>query len=418
MSLLDTSSPSIDPPARSRSGRFARLGAAPLRRALRALLARVRCGSITIQLPDRSRLDARGDEPGPHAFIEVHRWRALARLFWQGDIGLAESYREGDWSTCDLTAVLEFGACNDAAMDDKLTGSLFARLVQRAVHRLRDNSRRRARQNITAHYDLGNTFYSLWLDPRMIYSSALYRHESQTLEQAQRVKIDRVVETLGLQAGQSVLEIGCGWGALALAMAERHDAKVTGLTLSPAQLAHARAQVQAAGRSGSVDLRLQDYRDVEGRFDRIVSIEMLEAVGESYWPTYFDTVRDRLAPGGRAAIQVITIADGSFDSYRRGVDFIQRFIFPGGMLPSKSVMKAQVARVGLELESVESFGISYARTLVEWRRRFEDAWPAIAALGFDEAFRRLWRYYLCYCEAGFRTGRVDVSLYTLRSGTA
>ncbi|CAN5317720.1 cyclopropane-fatty-acyl-phospholipid synthase family protein [soil metagenome] len=415
MSLLDTSTDPLEQPTPRRDGWLARLAAAPSRRALAALLARVRCGSITIQLPDRSRLDARGAAPGPHAFIEIHRWRTLARLFWQGDIGLAEAYRDGDWSTGDLTAVLEFGACNDAAMDDKLTGSVLARLVQRAVHRLRDNTRRHARQNITAHYDLGNAFYSLWLDPRMIYSSAIYRSERQTLEDAQREKIDRIVETLGFEPGQSVLEIGCGWGALAVAMAERHAAKVTGLTLSPAQLAHARDTVAAAGLAGSVDLRLQDYRDVEGRYDRIVSIEMLEAVGESFWPTYFQTVRDRLAPGGRATIQVITIADDSFETYRRGVDFIQRFIFPGGMLPSKSVMKAQIAQVGLQLEGVESFGLSYARTLVEWRRRFEDAWPAIAALGFDDAFRRLWRYYLCYCEAGFRTGRVDVSLYTLKA---
>jgi cyclopropane-fatty-acyl-phospholipid synthase len=417
MSLLQPVSDRLEQPRaavlpRRPAGWFKRAMLAPARRVLGAMLSRVRCGGITITLPDGRRLEARGARSGPHATIVMHRWRTLVRLFLQGDLGLAEAYRDGDWSTPDLSAVLEFGARNDAGMNE-LDGSLLSRLSQRVVHRLRDNTRRRARQNISAHYDLGNGFYSLWLDPSMIYSSAIYRRGVTSLEHAQRDKVDRIVESLKLDGGESVLEIGCGWGALAMAMAERANARVTGLTLSPAQLEFAQSRVSAATLDDRVDLRLQDYRDVDGQFDRIVSIEMLEAVGESFWPTYFQTVKDRLKPGGRATIQVITIADEAFDHYRRGVDFIQRFIFPGGMLPSKSVMKQQIIGAGLRLDGVESFGPSYATTLVEWRRRFEESWPTIATMGFDEAFRRIWNYYLCYCEAGFRTGRVDVSLYTI-----
>jgi len=210
-----------------------------------------------------------------------------------------------------------------------------------------------------------------------------------------------------------VLEIGCGWGAMALEIARRHPARLTGLTLSAEQLAHAQRGVDAAGVADHVELRLQDYRDVRGEFDRIVSIEMLEAVGERYWPVYFETLRERLRPGGVAVLQVITIADAHFDKYRRGADFIQRFIFPGGMLPSPGALQIQAERAGLTLRTAELFGASYAATLVEWRRRFLQWWPQIAALGFDDAFGRLWEYYLCYCEAGFRAGRVDVGLYTL-----
>ena len=388
----------------------------PLRRLLTRLLRGVACGALAITLPDGQRLEARGAAPGPQAAIHLQRWRALARLALRGDIGLAESYRDGDWSTPDLGALLAFGIRNETGWDGALDAAWPARALDRLRHLARANTRRGSRDNIAFHYDMGNAFYGQWLGPGMQYSSALYRDGSESLEDAQAEKLRRVLALLELErapAGASILEIGCGWGALALELAQRPSTTVTGLTLSKEQLAHAQARVAAAGVQDRVELRLQDYRDVEGRYDRIASIEMLEAVGEPYWPVYFETLRARLKSDGVAVLQVITIADEHFDHYRRGADFIQRFIFPGGMLPSVGAMRAEAARAGLTFTIAESFGLDYARTLVEWRERFIAAWPAIEALGFDASFKRLWEYYLCYCEAGFRSGRVDVGLYTL-----
>ncbi len=385
----------------------------PLRRLLTRLLRDVRCGTLAVELPGGERIEGRGTVPGPQASIRLHRWRPLVRLLLQGDLGLAESYRDGDWSTNDLTALLEFGIRNEANWGRALEASLPARWLTRFFHLAHANSRRGSRQNISFHYDMGNDFYAQWLDPDMIYSSALYAKGDESLEVAQAEKLDRIVALLDVPDDGKVLEIGCGWGALALALARKHRAQVTGLTLSTEQLAHAQQRVVDEGLTQSVDLRLQDYRDVEGKYDRIVSIEMLEAVGERYWPVYFETLRERLRPAGSAVLQVITIADDYFEHYRRGTDFIQRFIFPGGMLPSVSAMKAQAAQVGMRLETAVSFGASYGTTLAEWRHRFLRAWPSIEALGFDASFKRLWEYYLCYCEAGFRTGRVDVGLFTV-----
>lgn len=390
----------------------------PLRRLLVRLLRGVRCGSLLVELPNGERVLGRGAQAGPHAAVALHRWRPLARMVLRGDIGLAESYRDGDWSSPDLSALLEFGIRNESGCGHAYAPSLPARWLSRIAHRLHANTRRGSRQNIAFHYDLGNAFYAQWLDPQMVYSSALYARGDETLEVAQAAKLARIVELLALEPGATVLEIGCGWGALALAMGGKGGAQVTGLTLSTEQLAHAREQVAAQGLEGRIDLRLQDYRDVQGRYDRIVSIEMLEAVGERYWPVYFDTLRDRLADDGVAVVQVITIDDAQFDAYRNTPDFIQRFIFPGGMLPPLEALRAQAARAGMTLEVAESFGASYAATLAEWRRRFVAAWPAIEPLGFDAAFRRLWEYYLCYCEAGFRAGRVDVRLLRLRHAGA
>ena len=415
--LATAALPEADPARRrSLAATSAALLAWPLRRLLARLLRHVACGAIDVVLPNGDRLAGRGALPGPHATIALQRWRPLGRLALAGDIGLAESYRDGDWTTPDLTALLEFGIRNEEKWGGALDASWPARAFFRALHVWRSNTRRGSRQNIAFHYDLGNDFYAQWLDPALIYSSALYRDAAQTLEAAQAAKLERVVELLRLDAlgaDAQVLEIGCGWGAMALELARRHPARLVGLTLSQQQLVHAQRCVSAQGVEDGVDLRLQDYRDVRGEFDRIVSIEMLEAVGERFWPVYFGTLRERLRPGGVAVLQVITIADAHFDKYRRGADFIQRFIFPGGMLPSPSALQAEAGRAGLTLHTAELFGMSYAATLVEWRRRFLQAWPTIAALGFDEAFRRLWEYYLCYCEAGFRSGRVDVGLYTL-----
>jgi len=382
---------------------------------LRKLLKLTRFGRLLITLPNGRTIVAEGTEPGPQASLEMHRWRPLLRLLLEGDLGMALSYRDGDWDSPDLLALLDFGLANAQAWGPVIQGRGPARWIARWAHLARANTRRGSRQNIASHYDLGNAFYSHWLDGSMLYSSALFSEAPHdTLEDAQARRLERILDMLDTPAGARVLEIGCGWGTLAAALAKRHEARVTGLTLSTEQLVFARGRATDWGVADRVDLRLQDYREVQGRFDRIVSIEMIEAVGEAYWPTYFATLRDRLEPGGVVVLQAITIADEYFESYRRGADFIQRCIFPGGMLPCPRVLREQAGRAGFVIEETQRFGASYARTLAEWRRRFLDAWPTIEPLGFDRAFKRLWTYYLCYCEAGFRAGRIDVGLYRLR----
>jgi cyclopropane-fatty-acyl-phospholipid synthase len=381
---------------------------------LQHLLARVRFGRLSLTLPNGRCIEAAGREPGPHASLRLHVWKPLLRLALEGDLGLALAYRDGHWDSPDLLALLEFGLANESAWGSLLEGRGPSRWVARLLHLARANTRRGSRHNIAFHYDLGNAFYKHWLDESMLYSSALYDDRADdTLEAAQARRLERILAMMDTPQGADVLEIGCGWGTLAATLARRHDAQVTGITLSAEQLAFARERATAWGVDGKLDLRLQDYRDVEGRFDRIVSIEMVEAVGEAYWPTYFASLRDRLKPGGTAVLQVITIDDALFESYRKGSDFIQRCIFPGGMLLCPRVLHEQAARAGLKIEESHCFGLDYARTLAEWRRRFLAAWPEIEALGFDTAFKRLWTYYLCYCEAGFRAGRVDVGLYKL-----
>jgi cyclopropane-fatty-acyl-phospholipid synthase len=292
------------------------------------------------------------------------------------------------------------------------------RWVNRLRHLMRGNTRRGSRRNIEAHYDLGNAFYRAWLDPGMQYSSALWDEATPDLEAAQARKLAHIGELLRLEGGESVLEIGCGWGGLAASLAANRGASVTAITLSPSQLAVSRERAAAQGLEAQLDFRLQDYRDVAGRFDRIVSIEMIEAVGEAWWPAYFGTLARCLKPGGRAVVQAITIADETFADYRRNPDFIQKHVFPGGFLPSKSALAAQVKAAGLRLTRSECFGLSYAKTLAEWRKRFDARWSEIAAQGFDERFRRLWDYYLSYCEAGFSEGIIDVGLYTIEPASA
>lgn len=379
--------------------------------ALRRLLAALPCGQVQVDLPDGTRLEHHGRASGPTARVTLHRWRAVRRLIAGGDIGFAEAYAAGDWSTPDLPGVLEFGAVNALHLERLVAGAAPVRVWNRLKHGLRMNSKAGSRRNITFHYDLGNAFYRLWLDAGMTYSSALYARPDMTLEAAQAAKIARVGDLLALEGGESVLEIGSGWGALAAHLAGR-GAHVTGLTLSHEQLAHAsRLPVPS---EGSMAFRLEDYRDARGSFDRIVSIEMLEAVGERYWPRYFRALRERLKPGGRAVLQVITIAEERFEGYRRSADFIQRYIFPGGMLLTPGIIAREAQAAGLALTASETFGESYARTLAEWRRRFLDQAETLEGMGFDRTFRRIWDYYLAYCEAGFRCGAIDVGLYTLK----
>jgi cyclopropane-fatty-acyl-phospholipid synthase len=377
------------------------------------LTRRVRVGRLLIELPSGERVDCRGGETGPQADIRFLKWRAIVRVAVGGDVGLASSYCDGEWTSSNLPALIEWAARNGDQFTESIKGLAPARLLNRLAHRLNANTRAGSRRNIVAHYDLGNEFYRLWLDRTMTYSSAIFPAPDATLEQAQEAKVARIIDRLNLDGGESVLEIGGGWGALAAAIAKSRGARVTSLTISPAQLSDAEARAREESLNGKIEFKLMDYRDVRGVFDRIVSIEMIEAVGKEFLPKYFETIRNRLRPGGLCVLQAITIAEDRFSSYCRRPDFIQRFIFPGGFLPSKTYMREIVEAHGLRLLSSDTFGDSYARTLREWRLRFLAAWPEIETMGFEESFRRLWEFYLSYCEGGFRAGAIDVGLYSL-----
>ena len=367
-------------------------------------------GLLEIRLPDG---DCALFGNGEHGVtLQVHDEAMFGRVLARGDIGLAEAYLDGQWDAPDVTALLLLLARNRPALKQAVYGSWANLVAARIRHWLNRNSRAGSKRNIMAHYDLGNDFYRLWLDRSMSYSSALYRSgEDDSLEVAQQAKYRRILDRLQAVPGQQVLEIGCGWGGFAR-MAAADGLALTGLTLSPAQLVWAQNSAPAA------DLRLQDYRDLNESFDHVVSIEMFEAVGESWWPTYFASVAKALRPGGKAVIQSITIADDLFADYRKGTDFIQQYIFPGGMLPSRQAFRAAAQKAGLAVTDEFAFGHDYARTLAEWRAAFERNWPQIAGQGFDDSFRRLWRLYLCYCEAGFLAGNIDVVQFELAHAPA
>ncbi len=383
-----------------------------LARIIAGAIPRPRTGRLVLVLPNGARIEHAGDDPGPVAAITFNRWRGLWRMRLNGERGFADGFLDADWTARDLPALLAFFAANESVFSASARNTRLANLRHRIQHTSHANTRRGSRRNIAAHYDLGNAFYEHWLDRGMNYSSALYSGDA-TLEAAQDAKLDRVVKLLEVDSAKTVLEIGCGWGALAERLVDQ-CAEFTGVTLSREQLAYARERLDQRADGRPPSLRLEDYRDIAGRFDRIASIEMLEAVGERYWPLYFERLHALLAPGGIAVLQVITIAEGRFEHYRNHPDFIQRHIFPGGMLPTARRVEAEAARAGLVLDARQDFGESYARTLAEWRRRFLAAWGEIRTLGFDERFRRMWEYYLAYCETGFSSGRIDVSLFRFR----
>jgi cyclopropane-fatty-acyl-phospholipid synthase len=379
------------------------------------LLSKLRHGSLTVQLPDGS-LQRFGGEASPHASLMLHNWKVCSAALKSGDIGFAEGFIAGDWSTPNLTELLRVLVRNRDEVESVIYGSWAGRLLYRIKHLLNRNTRANSQKNIHAHYDLGNAVYRLWLDETMNYSSALFQGNlDQPMAQAQTAKVRRALQEAGVQRGDRVLEIGCGWGALAEMASTEFGAHITGVTLSTEQLAFAQDRMQRLGVQQQADLRLQDYRDIpDAPFDAICSIEMIEAVGREFWPTYFQTIAKKLKPGGRACVQSIVIDDAYFERYLRSTDFIQQYIFPGGCLPSPGEFRAQAQAAGLEVVNELAFGHDYAETLKRWRDAFLYEREAVLAQGFDERFMRIWEFYLCYCEAAFLEDSIDVVQYTLR----
>ena len=409
------------------SGQTLPKGASAAARSVLRLLQGLAHGALTLHLPDGSqrRFGEHPQQPTlnqpqhPSASITLHSWSVFASVLKSGDIGFAESFIAGDWSTPDLTALLKVFALNRRALDAMIFGTWTGRLLYRVKHLLQHNSRSNSRKNIHAHYDLGNAFYRLWLDPTMNYSSAWFEGDlKRNLPEAQNAKVRRALQQARVGAGSRVLEIGCGWGALVEQATVDLGASVVGVTLSTEQLDHANTRMQrlgvSTGSGGRADLRLQDYRDIQDEpFDAICSIEMVEAVGRAYWPQYFKTVSRLLKPGGRACVQSIVIADGLFDRYIKATDFIQQYIFPGGCLPCPREFRRQVHDAGLLIVDEFAFGADYAETLRRWKADFLARKAEVASLGFDPRFMRIWEFYLAYCEAAFDSGDIDVVQYTL-----
>ena len=386
-------------------------------RAVFRLLRSLQVGVLDVQLPDGELLRfGHPEHEGPRASIRLLDWAVCRAALKSGDIGFAESWIAGQWTTPDLVALLKLFIANRDAMERVVYGTWWGALAYRIKHLLNRNSRHGSRKNIHAHYDLGNPFYRLWLDETMNYSSAWFEGDhTRPMADEQKAKVRRALAEVQTRPGQRVLEIGCGWGALAETAAREFGLHVTGVTLSTEQLAFAQERLQRQGLAPLGDLRLQDYRDIDdGPFDAVLSIEMFEAVGREYWGDYFGALKRQLKPGGRACIQSITIRDDLFDRYVKGTDFIQQYIFPGGLLPSPSAFRAEARKAGLVVENELAFGADYAETLRRWRIAFLARDGQVRQLGFDTRFMRIWEFYLAYCEAAFATGNTDVMQFTLR----
>jgi cyclopropane-fatty-acyl-phospholipid synthase len=381
--------------------------------ALTRMLAQLQTGRLRLIDP-QGRVQDFGPGGEPQVSLQLASWDPITALMRRGDVGFAQAWIDGEWTTDNLTGLIMLASLNRSVLESAVFGTWFGQLLDRLRHLiLRDNSLAGSRRNIAAHYDLGNAFYSLWLDETMTYSSACFEGDvNRSLADAQRAKYALALERTAVSRKARLLEIGCGWGGFA-ETAARAGHHVTGLTLSREQHAWAQSRLRKVGLDAKADLRLQDYRDTKGQFDAIVSIEMFEAVGERWWATWFAAVARLLAPGGRAVVQTITIRDDRFQRYRRTVDFIQTHIFPGGMLPSPSVFEREAARAGLKVVERHAFGTDYAKTMALWHQRFLDCLDSLPGLGFDDRFVRMWRFYLSYCEAGFRTGDTDVIQFVL-----
>jgi cyclopropane-fatty-acyl-phospholipid synthase len=377
------------------------------------LASRMAVGRLDFVMPDGRVFRAEGQNPGPVAELRVSHPDTFARLIREGDLGFCDAYIDGQWDTPDLQAFLDLLHAGNDELYDGFPGMFLVRAYERMRHWMNSNSRSQARKNISYHYDLGNEFYALWLDESMTYSSALFKTGQESLEKAQEQKYASMVDQMGVKPGDHVLEIGCGWGGFAEYAARARGLRVTGLTISEEQLRYARQRIEKAGLSDKVTLKLLDYRDERGSYDGIASIEMFEAVGEKYWPTYFNALRARLRPGANATLQIITLQEKRWETYRKGVDFIQKYIFPGGMLPSKTALNAEVARAGLGVVRSIEFGQSYSQTLRRWHETFNARWEDVAQLGFDERFRRMWNFYLTSCAASFQGANCDVVQITV-----
>ncbi|NOX73745.1 MAG: class I SAM-dependent methyltransferase [Alphaproteobacteria bacterium] len=378
-----------------------------------AIAKQLNKGRIDFRLPDGRVFRAQGDSPGQAVELVVHNPDCFARLIREGDLGFSDAYLEGWWSTSDLQMFMDVLLDGNEEVFDGFPGMGLVRFYERMRHWMNRNSRAQAKKNISYHYDLGNNFYAKWLDETMTYSSALFETGQEDMSKAQTAKYASLVDQMGVKPGDHVLEIGCGWGGFAEYAAGVRGLRVTGLTISQEQHDFAVERIKKAGLSDKVEIVMRDYRDEKGVYDGIASIEMFEAVGEKFWPAYFETVRERLKPGARATLQIITISEKRFEVYRKGVDFIQKHIFPGGMLPSRTALKEQIAKAGLKpVRSIE-FGESYSQTLRRWSERFNAKWDDIAAMGFDERFRRMWNYYLASCAAAFKSGNCDVTQVTM-----
>ena len=370
-------------------------------------------GRLDFELPDGRKFRADGKNPGPARTLKIHNADVFARLIREGDLGFCDAYLDGWWSTPDLQAFLDLMHADNDEMYDSFPGMGMVRAWEKFRFWLQSNSKSQARKNISYHYDLGNDFYKLWLDETMTYSSAIFKTGQESTENAQIEKYSSLIDQMGAKKGDHILEIGCGWGGFAEYAAKERGLKVTGLTISKEQLKYAEKRIKDAGLSDMVNFKLQDYRDERGKYDGIASIEMFEAVGEKYWPAYFNCVKNCLYPGKQATLQIITIQEARWEIYRRGVDFIQKYIFPGGMLPSPAVLRSEVERAGLKVVNSIEFGESYSQTLRRWHETFNQKWDQISEMGFDDRFRRMWNFYLTSCASTFYYGNCDVTQITI-----
>ena len=377
------------------------------------ILQGIDSGSVEVSLPDGRVFKAKGKNPGIAARIDVRDPDCFARLVRDGDVGFMEAYMDGYWESPDLQGLMDVVFMNNDQIGLKFPGAGFVKMFEKMRHWMNSNSKRQAKKNISYHYDLGNEFYGLWLDDTMTYSSALYKTGQESLETAQTQKYAQMCDELGVKEGDHILEIGCGWGGFAEYAASQRGAYVKGLTISQEQHDFAVKRIADAGLSDRVEIVMQDYRDEKKKYDGIASIEMFEAVGEKYWPVYFDKVSDCLKDGAKATLQIITVPQGRFAAYRNSVDFIQKYIFPGGMLPTEEILKREISRVGLDFESIVDFRRSYSTTLRRWFDTFNEKWSVIAQMGFDERFKRMWNIYLTGCASGFEydtTGLIQITM--------
>jgi len=370
-------------------------------------------GRIDFVLDDGRTFRAEGPGVGPICEIRIHNSGIFERLLREGQLGFCDAYLDGQWSTPNLQAFMDYIHADNDEVFDSFPGQKLVQLYERFRFRMQGNSKGQARKNISYHYDLGNDFYGLWLDKTMTYSSAIFADGQESLEKAQTAKYASMVDQMGVKAGDHVLEIGCGWGGFAEYAAKERGLNVTCLTISKEQIKYSQDRITAAGLHDLVTFKLQDYRDETGVYDGIASIEMFEAVGEKYWPSYFKTIHDRLKPGAQATLQIITVRNDRFDVYRKSVDFIQKYIFPGGMLPSPAVLAQQVEKAGLNVVKSIEFGESYSQTLRRWHDTYNDKWDQVVSMGFDDRFRRMWNFYLTSCAATFHYGNCDVTQITI-----